>query len=136
MLQVYSSNLTMAANTAFPFSNEVLDKGCGEILSAPATVQLNKRGVYLIEVDGFGTGADAATGTVQLSVNGVAQPQAISSFTTAATEISNFSFKTFVQVSENNCHCNCLTSPTVLQVINGAAELTAAHINMVVTKIC
>lgn len=136
MLQAYSSNLTMAANTAFPFNNVTIDKGCAERLSAPASIQLNRRGVYLVEVDGFGTGADAATGTAQLMVNGVAQPQAISSYTTAAGDVSEFGFKTFVQVSENNCQCNCISSPTVLQVMNGAAELTEAHINIVVTKIC
>ena len=136
MLQAYSSNLSIAENTAFPFNNVTLDKGCGETLSAPATIQLNKRGVYLVEIDGFGTGAGADTNIIQLYVNGVAQPQAISSFTTAAATISNFGFKTFVQVNENNCPCNCLTSPTVLQILNGAAELTAAHINIVVTKIC
>ena len=135
MLQAYSSNLTMDATTAFPFNNIVIDKGCAERLSAPATIQLNQRGVYLVEVDGFATGSAAGEGTVQLYVNGVALPQAISSFTTAAADISNFNFKTFVQVSENNCNCNCFSSPTVLQVMNGTQELTAAHINIVVTKI-
>ena len=135
MLQAYSSNLTMAANAAFPFNNVTVDKGCGETLSAPASIQLNQRGVYLVEVDGYGTGAAAATGSVQLNVNGVAYPQAISEFTAAAATISNFGFKTFVQVANNNCPCNCVTSPTVLQVVNGAAALTDAHINVVVTKI-
>ena len=135
MLQAYSSNLTIAANTAFPFNNVTLDKGCGEVLSAPASIQLNHRGVYLVQVDGFGTGAAAAQGTAQLIVNGVAQPQAFSSYTAAAATISNFGFKTFVQVSENNCPCNCVSSPTVLQVLNGEAALTDAHINVVVTKI-
>lgn len=136
MLQAYSSNLTVAAETAFPFNNVVIDKGCAEALSAPATIQLNKRGVYLIEVDGFGTGAAAATGTAQLYVNGVAQPQAISSYAAAADDVSEFGFKSLVQVAENNCPCNCVSSPTVLQVMNGAAALTDAHINIVVTKIC
>ena len=136
MLQAYSSNLSIAANTAFPFNNLVIDKGCGETLSAPASIQLNKRGVYLVEVDGFGTGAAAATGTTQLYVNGVAQPQAISSYASSAGDVSNFGFKTFVQVTENNCKCNCLTNPTVLQVVNGEAALTDAHININVTKIC
>lgn len=136
MLQAYSSNLTMAANTAFPFNNVTLDKGCGETLSAPASVQLNKRGVYLVEVDGFGTGAAAADGSAQLAVNGVLQPQAISLYTAAAGDVSNFGFKTFVQVANNNCNCNCFSTPTVLQVLNGAAALTDAHINIVVTKIC
>ena len=63
MLQAYSSNLTIAANAAYPFNNVTIDKGCGETLSAPASIQLNQRGVYLVEVDGFGTGSAAATGT-------------------------------------------------------------------------
>lgn len=136
MLQAYSSNLTMTADTAFPFNNVTVDKGCAETLSAPASIQLNKRGVYLVEVDGFGTGGATATGTTQLVVNGVAQPQAISSYGASSGVVSEFGFKTLVQVTENNCPCNCTSSPTVLQVLNGAAELTDAHINVVVTKIC
>ena len=135
MLQAYSSNLTVAANTAFPFNNVTIDKGCGETLSAPASIQLNQRGVYLVEVDGFATGTAAGNNTVQLYVNGVAYPQAVSSFTTAAATISNYGFKTFVQVVNNNCNCNCVSSPTVLQVLNGEQPLTDAHINVVVTKI-
>ena len=136
MLQAYSSNLTLAANTAYPFNNIVIDKGCAENLSAPASIQLNKRGVYLVEVDGYCTGDAAGAGTTQLYVNGVAQPQAISSYTAATTSISDFGFKSLVQVTANNCPCNCIASPTVLQVMNGDVDLTDAHINIVVTKIC
>lgn len=135
MLQAYSSGLDVAIGAAFPFNNVTLDKGCAEKLSAPATIQLNTRGVYLVEVDGFATGTDAGINTVQLYVNGVAQPQAISSFTVAAADVTNFGFKSFVQVAENNCNCNCTSSPTVLQVMNGTEALTDAHINIVVTKI-
>ena len=135
MLQAYSSNLSMNANTAFPFNNVTVDKGCAETLSAPASIQLNQRGVYLVEVDGFATGAAAGTNTVQLYVNGVAYAQAISSFTTAAATVNEFSFKTFVQVTSNNCPCNAVSSPTVLQIVNGEQELTEAHINIVITKI-
>ena len=135
MLQAYSSDLDVAANAAFPFNNVTLDKGCGETLSAPASIQLNKRGVYLVEVDGFATPAAATLISVQLYANGVAQPQAISSFTGVAETADSFGFKTFIQVSENNCSCNCISSPTVLQIINGATALTDAHINVVITKI-
>ena len=69
MLQAYSSNLAVAENAAFSFNNVVLDKGCAETLSAPASIQLNHRGVYLVEVDGFATGSEAATDTVQLYIN-------------------------------------------------------------------
>lgn len=135
MLQAYSTNLDVAANAAFPFNNVTVDKGCAETLSAPASIQLNARGVYLVEVDGYTTGGDAGTGIVQLYVNGVAQPQAISSFALTAGDVSNFGFKTLIQVANNNCPCNCVSSPTVLQVMNGTVALTEAHINVVVTKL-
>ena len=136
MLQVYSSNLAVDASAVFPFNNVVIDKGCGETLSAPATIQLNKAGIYLVEMDGFATPDTATAVSVQLIVNGVAQPQAISSFTPASvTDARTFGFKTFVRVLENNCPCNCLTSPTTLQFMNGETALSEAHINVVITKI-
>ena len=136
MLQAYSSNLEVAANTPYPFNNVFLDKGCGESLSAPATIQLNKRGIYLVEVDGFAT-PDAATAvTTQLYVNGIPQSQAITTFVPAAiTDTRTFGFKTFVRVLENNCNCNCLTAPTILQVMNGDTAVSDAHINICVTKL-
>lgn len=136
MLQVYSDNLSLEANQAFPFNNVVIDKGCAENLSAPATIQLNQRGIYLVEVDGFATPDATTEVTVQLYVNGVAQPQAISSFMgTAITATDTFGFKTFVRVTENNCQCNALTSPTILQVMNLETSISDAHINVVITKI-
>ena len=136
MIQVYSSNLAVDANTVFPFNNVALDKGCGETLSAPATIQLNQRGVYLVEMDGFATPDATTEVSIQLIVNGIAQPQAITSFVPAAvTDTRTFGFKTFVRVLENNCQCNCLTSPTTLQFMNGDTALSDAHINVVITKI-
>lgn len=136
MLQAYSSNLAVDANSVFPFNNVVVDKGCAEALSAPATIQLNKMGVYLVEMDGFATPEAATEVSVQLIVNGVAQPQAISSFVPASiTDARTFGFKTFVRVLENNCNCNCLTSPTTLQFMNGNTAISDAHINVIITKI-
>lgn len=136
MLQVYSDNLTVAENTVFPFNNVVMDKGCGEALSAPATIQLNKQGIYLVEMDGFATPDAATEVSIQLYVNGVAQPQAITTFVPAAvTDTRTFGFKTFVRALQNNCNCNCLTSPTTLQFMNGDTALSEAHINVVITKI-
>ena len=136
MLQVYSSNLTVAENTTFPFNNVALDKGCAETLNAPATIQINKAGVYLVEMDGFATPDAATEVSIQLMVNGVAQPQAITTFVPAAiTDTRTFGFKTFVRAFENNCNCNCLTSPTTLQFVNGDTALSDAHINVVITKI-
>ena len=136
MLQVYSNNLTVEANSVFPFDNVVVDKGCAETLSAPATIQLNQRGVYLVEMDGFAMPDSVAETSVQLYINSVPQPQAISTFTGASvTSATTFGFKTFVKVTENNCPCNVLAGPTTLQFMNGETALTDAHINVVITKI-
>ena len=136
MLQVYSDNLSVAAATVFPFNNVVMDKGCAETLSAPATIQLNKQGVYLVEMDGFATPDATTEVSIQLVVNGVPQPQAITAFNGASvTGTQSFGFKTFVRVLENNCNCNCLTSPTTLQFVNGETAVSDAHINVVITKI-
>ena len=137
MLQIYSSNLAVDANTVIPFNNIFIDKGRAENLSAPGTIELNQRGVYLVEMDGFATPDATTEVSIQLIVNGVPQPQAISSFMgTAVTATSTLGFKTFVRVTENNCPCNCLTSPTTLQFMNGDTAITDLHINVVVTKIC
>lgn len=136
MFQAYSSNLTVDANAVFPFNNVVINKGCGETLVGAATVELNKQGIYLVEVDGFATPDAATEVSVQLLVNGVPQPQAISTFVPAAvTDTRTFGFKTFVRAPENNCRCNCMTSPTTIQVQNGDTSLTDAHINIVATQI-
>ena len=136
MLQAYSSNITVEANSVFPFENVIVDKGCAESVNAPGTIQLEQRGVYLIRLDGYAM-PDAVTETsVQLYVNGVAQPQAITAFTGASvTSTTSFGFNTFVRVAESNCPCNCLTSPTTLQFMNGDTALSDAHINVVITKI-
>ena len=136
MLQVYSSNLAVEANAPFVFNNVALDKGCGERLISPSTIALERRGVYLVEMDGFATPDAATEVAIQLYVNNVPQPQAITTFVPAAvTDTRTFGFKTFVRVLENNCNCNCLTTPTILQFMNGTTALTDAHINVVVTQI-
>ena len=136
MLQGYSSNLTVEANSPFVFNNVIVDKGCGERLIGPSSIALERRGIYLVKMDGFAT-PDAVTGvTIQLQVNNVPQPQAISTFVPAAiTDTRTFGFTTFVRVLENNCNCNCLTAPTILTFMNGDTPLTDAHINVVITMI-
>ena len=137
MLQVYSDNLTVDANTVFPFNNVVVDKGCAEALSAPATIQLNQRGVYLVHYDGFATATVGGTISTQLYVNGTAQPAAISEYEAAdVAAAGSLQFETCVQVPNNNCNCNMTSSPTTLQFINNGIAIEDAHINIVVTKLC
>ena len=122
MLEVYSTDIEVAADTAIPFQNVSLKKGCTAELSGTSTIELNKCGVYMVEVDA--SSEDAAT--IQLYKNGVAQPQAQSTGTSTA-------FNTLVQVPENNSCCPC-ASGVSLQVITDTAT-TFTNCNCTVTKV-
>ena len=124
MLEAYSTNVTVTANGAIPFNNVTLEKGCTAKLSAPATIELNKCGVYMVAVDV----SAAATNTIQLFKDGVAQPQAQSTGT-------SLGFTTLVQVDKNNCNCNCCSSPVDLRVVATTAG-TLTNANICVTKVC
>lgn len=134
MLEAYSVNVDVAANSAVPLNNVTIDKGCTVKLVAPATIQLNKAGVYMVSCDASFTPTAAGTVGIQLRKDGVLQPQAQSSETGVIGSINNFNFVTLVQVSQNNTSC-CNTSPTLLQFVNIAAG-TYNNINVCVTKIC
>lgn len=123
MLEAYSTNVAVAADAAIPFNNVVIQKGNTAVLSGAQTVELNKCGVYMVEIDGT---ASAST-TVQMTKNGVAQPQAQSTGTT-------FGFQTLVQVPRSNTSC-CCSSPTLIQFTADAA-VTLTNVNVVVTKVC
>lgn len=123
MLEAYSINITLAANTPINFNNTSVKKGCTAELESPSTIQLNKCGVYMVEFDASLAAAD----TIQMYKDGVAQPQAQSTGTSP-------SFTTLVQVDRNNTGC-CCSSPVNLQFIP-EADGTATNANVVVTKIC
>lgn len=123
-LQEYSTNVDVAVDAAVPFNNIALRKGISAIDSSPATIQLNRAGIYSVSVNGT---ASAAT-TIQLTKNGTPLPQAQSTGT-------NLSFETLIQVQENNTPC-CFSSPTLIQLLNTGAAATFDNINIVVAKIC
>ena len=122
MLEIYSTDVDVAANSAIPFQNVSLKKGCTAELSGASTINLNKCGVYMVAVDAV---ASAST-TIQLYKNGVAQPQAQSTGTALG-------FVTLVQVAENNSCCPC-ASGVSLQIVNETAA-TFTDCNVVVTKV-
>ena len=125
MLEAYSLNITVPADSAIPFNNVTLEKGCTSILNGVSTIELNKCGVYMVECDTSAT----ATTAIQLFKNGVAVPQAQSTDSSPA-------FTTLVQVPTNNSEC-CCASPTNIQIKNvGTASATFTNANVVVTKIC
>ena len=122
MLEVYSTDLDITADTFIPFQNVSLQKGRTAELSGTNTITLNKCGVYMVAVD---ASASAAT-TIQLYKNGIAQPQAQSTGTSP-------SFVTLVQVAENNSCCPC-ASGVSLQLMNSTATVLA-NCNVSITKV-
>ena len=128
MLQAYSRNLTFVDGAAVPLNNVLIQKGNTAVLAAPASIELNKAGVYMVSCD---VAATAGTGTIQMYKDGVAQP-----FAKAIIDTDSGSFITLVQVPHNNCNCCCVSSPTTLQFIYDETAATTADINVVVTKIC
>lgn len=122
MLEVYSTDIDVAANTAIPFQNVSLKKGCTAELSGASTIKLNKCGVYMVECDA----TTSAVTTMQLYKDGVAVPQAQSTG-------QSLGFTTLVQVSENNSCCPC-ASGVSLQIVN-ETEATYDNVNVVVTKV-
>lgn len=122
MLEAYSLNVAVAADTPVPFQNVSLKKGCTAELAGTNTIRLNKCGVYMVAVDA----STAATTTIQLYKDGIAQPQAQSTGVTP-------SFTTLVQVTENNSCCPCATG-TTLQVVNTNAT-TFTNANITITKV-
>ena len=124
MLQAYSLNVTVPSGSGVPFNNVTLEKGCTAKLQSVNTIELNKCGVYMIEVDG----SSATAASIQLFKDGVALPQAQSTGTSP-------NFTTLVQVDRNNSCCAC-DSPVTVQVKNvGTASATFTDINVVVTKV-
>ena len=133
MLEAYSTNLTVAQDEAFPLNSVSVEKGCNAVLASPSSVKLNSCGVYEVTVDGFASASAAGEITVQMTKDGVAQPQAVSTVTGATGETDVFGFKTLVQVSHNNTNCPC-TSPVTLQFNNTGVAIEGAHINVTVVK--
>ena len=121
MLEAYSLDVSVAANSAIPFQNVTIQKGCTAELSGTNTITLNKAGVYMVACNA----SAALSTTIQLYKDGVIQPQAQSTGLTP-------SFVTLVQVSENNCCCPCASGVT-LQVMNEVETTVSA--NIVITKI-
>ena len=123
MIEAYSTNVAVGANANIPFNSVSLCKGCTVSKPAVDTFNLNKHGVYMVEVDA----SSVTSTTIQLYKDGVAQPQAQSTGLTP-------SFTTLVQVDHDNTEC-CCSSPTVIQVRNVTAG-TLTDANICITKVC
>lgn len=135
MLELYSLNVTVDENGSIPFNNVKLAKGMSAVVGAPATIQFNKSGVYMVSVSASITPAAAGDVSIQLAKNGMLDQSARSIATGAAGSTTALGFTTLVQVRDNNTCC-CNTSPTTIQLINTGQASTFPIVNIVVTKIC
>ena len=136
MLEIYSLKVDVEENGSIPFNNSKLAKGITAVQTAPATVQLNKKGVYMVTCSASITPAAAGDVSIQLAKNGVLQLGSFSIATAAADDTTPLSFTAFVQVSEDNQPCCCATNPTTIQLINTGEAGTFPVVRMVITKIC
>ena len=135
MIDLYSLNIQVAQNGSIPLNNVNIIKGVSASHSAPATIELNKSGIYMVSVDASITPAAAGDVSIQLAKNGILDQGAYSIATGAADNTVTLGFSSLVQVKENNTCC-CNTSPTTLQLINTGQAGTFPIVKMVVTKIC
>lgn len=135
MLELYSLNIDVDENGSIPLNNISIAKGITATHSAPATVQLNKSGVYMVHCSASVTPAAAGDVSIQLAKDNVLQLGAFSTATAAADETVALSFETLVQVRNNNTCC-CNSSPTTLQLINTGEAGTLPVVRLVITKIC
>lgn len=89
MIELYSTNESVATGSAIPLDNVSLQKGITAVSSGASAINLNTRGIYEVTFDASVTASEVPTTdpvlSVQLEKDNVAQPQAQSSVTPADT---------------------------------------------------
>lgn len=135
MIETYSNNITVAANAAVPM-NTAFRKGTTVTKSGDATLQLNKCGIYVVDVNAVGVAGAGGLITIQLLVNGVAVPYAFASETAAdTTSTHNLAFSTKVQVPATYNECCPCSTPFTVTLVNTGVETTYSLVNVLVTKL-
>jgi len=132
MIEVYSENVDVAANSAIPFNSIALKKGDYESVNG-TTLELNHCGVYRLSCHGSVTGDGDIV--IQAFKDGVALPQTKLSITGTANTDIPFAFETLIQVSRNNGPC-CCQSPTNVQIMNAGVAATFNLAKVSITKVC
>lgn len=136
MFQAYSNGIDIAAGATIPLNNVTYSKGCSANLVAPGTIQLDKRGVYVVRVDAYGEVAEAGDFGVQIAVNGIPRLDAINEATGTVGSLTSVNTEAYVVVQQNDCRCNVLSIPTNVQLINPSeVGATNAHYNVTVAKL-
>lgn len=132
MLEVYTNNATVAADEVIPLSNVKVQKGPSSTV-AGNTINLNRRGVYLVSADG--TAVASAQGIVGFSIykDGVEDPSAVTAVTAASGATAACGFTTMIQVDRDATPAPG-SYPVQLQIINGGIDADW-HINVTVYRL-
>ena len=138
MIQIYSDNVALAAGGTIHFTNATFFKGNTAVPVGNGSFALNKKGVYLVKVDGYATAAAAGQFSIQIAVNGTPRLDAINQMTVAATDIGNAYTEALVIVPESEHPCDCTSTATTVSVIipATAVDITEGHFNLIITKVC
>lgn len=133
MLEVYSKNVSVAANAQIPLNDVSIVKGKTAQLQGAGSIALsaNRCGVYKITVNASVTPTAEGIASIQMEKNGTLVDNAISSADATADSTVALSFTTLVPVQASNCEC---AIPTTLSFVSGSAA-TINSINVVVDKI-
>lgn len=101
MLQAYSKNVAVTANSTIPLNNVTLKTGRTAVLEGSGTVALNCAGIYNVSFNAYGTSTADGTVGAKLQADGVDVAQAAVSSTATAGSVIPISFSTLVTVP--NC---------------------------------
>ena len=102
MLELYSLNVAVEENGSIPFNNSDLAKGITAVQTAPATIQLNKRGVYMVSCSASIIPDAAGDVSIQLAKDGVLELGSFSVGEGTADETTALAFTALVQVNKDN----------------------------------
>lgn len=135
MLEVFSTDVTVASGGIIPLNSVIIDKGCSAKLIGAGSIEFNKCGVYLVTVNANSISQDA-TGevSIQLSKNGTLYAIPSSETVVNATATHALALSALVQVPGNNSKCNACTVPTIVSVVN-AGNAAVIDIDVVVTPV-
>jgi hypothetical protein len=134
MIQVTTTNATVATNANIPFNTVVFRKGCAVKRSGIDSLSL-KPGTYLVQVDASLTSSTATTGpvSIQLVKDGALIGIPNSENVGDATNSHSLNLTALVDSPKSNT-CNCSSEPTQISVRN-VGNAAIADLNIVVTKV-
>lgn len=133
MIEAYSENITVAADSAIPLETTALKAGCSVARNGSASFHFNRAGIYEVTCSATVTASAAGLIAIQLVKDQVPQPQSVAGTTAADTTSSHaMSFSTLVRVTPQNC---CDSVPVNVFVKNIGVAAVFDTIDVVVKKV-